>query len=68
MAKIDNVLTEIDKLNFDEKEYVLEILSKRFIQEKRQLIYEREKQAQDAYNQGKTYGGTVSKLMDYLND
>ncbi len=68
MAEISSVLAEIDKLNLDEKEYILEILSKRFIQEKRKSIVEREKQAQDAYNQGKIHGGTVSELMDYLND
>ena len=67
MKTIDSVVDEISQHSLDEKEMIAEILNKRLIEEKRDLIYKEYKRAMRNYNTGKVKSGNVDDLFKEID-
>ncbi|MDH5716845.1 MAG: hypothetical protein OEZ22_04300 [Spirochaetia bacterium] len=65
---INDVLEDIENLNSEDKEYVLDILSKRIAEEKRNALIDSVKQADIDYQNNNIKKGTVKELLKDLND
>lgn len=65
---INDVLNDFDKLNDADKEFFLEIARKQYIEQKRNQIADRIKEAEQNYTDGKTKSGDVDSLLKDLND
>ena len=63
---IDNILEEVSKYPLYDKEMLVEILHKRLIDEKRDLIYKESKKAMKDYRSGKVKTGNVDDLFNSL--
>ena len=68
MVTLDKVLEEAEHLEFDDREYLLNILSKRQIELRRVEISKRVKEATKAYKEGKVKRGKLEELWKDLND
>lgn len=68
MVTINEVLEETEHLDVDDREYLLNILSKRLIELKRAQISKRAKEAVDAYKKGTVKSGKFNDLWKDLND
>ena len=66
MITLDKVLEEAEHLEFDDREYLLNILSKRQIELRRVEISKRVKEALKAYKDGNVKSGTLEKLWKDL--
>ncbi len=68
MVTLDKVLEEAEHLEFDDREYLLNILSKRQIELRRIEISKRVKEALKAYKEGNVKSGNLEELWKDLND
>ena len=68
MITLDKVLEEAEHLKFDDREYLLNILSKRQIELRRVEISKRVKEAMKAYKEGNVKSGKLDELWKDLND
>ena len=68
MVTLDKVLEETEHLEFDDREYLLNILSKRQIELRRIEISKRVKEALNAYKEGNVKSGRLDDLWKDLND
>ncbi|MCX9081710.1 MAG: hypothetical protein OIN83_05895 [Candidatus Methanoperedens sp.] len=68
MVTLDKVLEETEHLEFDDREYLLNILSKRQIELRRIEISKRVKEALKAYKEGNVKIGKLNELWKDLND
>jgi hypothetical protein len=68
MVTLDKVLEEAEHLEFDDREYLLNILSKRQIELRRVEISKRVKEALKAYKEGNVKSGKLDELWKDLND
>lgn len=68
MVTLDKVLEEAEHLEFDDREYLLNILSKRQIELRRVEISKRVKEALKAYKEGNVKSGKLDDLWKDLND
>jgi len=68
MITLDKVLEEAEHLEFDDREYLLNILSKRQIELRRVEISKRVKEALKAYKEGNVKRGKLDELWKDLND
>ncbi|MCE8426711.1 MAG: hypothetical protein J5U17_13145 [Candidatus Methanoperedens sp.] len=68
MVTLDKVLKEVGHLEFDDREYLLNILSKRQIDLRRVEISKRVKEALKAYKEGNVKRGNLDELWKDLND
>jgi len=68
LITFDKVLDETEQLNIEDREYLLDILSKRLIEEKRMEISRRVIEAEKAYKAGKVKKGKLDNLWKDLND
>jgi len=68
MITLDKVLEEAEHLEFDDREYLLNILSKRQIELRRVEISKRVKEALKAYKDGNVKSGNLEELWKDLND
>jgi len=68
MTSIEEVLESIENLAIDDQAYVLEVLSRRLIDRRRQAIAKRAEEAEQAYKRGKVKFGTFRDLWKDLND
>jgi hypothetical protein len=68
MITLDKVLEEAEHLEFDDREYLLNILSKRQIELRRVEISKRVKEALKAYKDGNVKSGNLEELWKELND
>lgn len=68
LITLDKVLGETEQLNIEDKEYLLDILSKRLIEEKRVEISRRVIEAEKVYKDGKVKKGKLDDLWKDLND
>ena len=64
----DKVLDETEHLDIEEREYLLGILSKRLVEDKRVEISKRIKEAQKAYKNGNVKRRRFDDLWKDLND
>ena len=67
MKTIDNVLNEISQHSLDEKEMIADILNKRLIEEKRELIYKEYVRAMRNFKTGRTKSGNVNDLFEEID-
>lgn len=67
MVTLDKVLEEAEHLEFDDREYLLNILSKRQIELRRVEISKRVKEALKAYKEGNVKSGNLEELWKDLN-
>lgn len=65
---INGVLESIEKLDEEEQAYILEVLSKRLVEQRRAAIVKRAVKCEDAYRRGEAKTGTLKDLMKDLND
>ena len=66
---INDVLNDFDKLDSNEKEYFLEIARKQLIEQRRNKIADRVKEADQNYIKGITKSGKADELLkDLEND
>jgi hypothetical protein len=65
---IDTILDEISKVSLPDKEIILDIMEKRLIEEKRNLIYGEYKKAVKDYRTGNVKTGNVDDLFESIND
>ena len=68
MVTLDKILEEAEHLEFDDREYLLNILSKRQIELRRIEISKRVKEALKAYKEGNIKSGKLEELWKDLND
>ena len=68
MVTLDKILEEAEHLEFDDREYLLNILSKRQIELRRIEISKRVKEALKAYKEGNIKSGKLKELWKDLND
>jgi len=68
MITLDKVLEEAEHLEFDDREYLLNILSKRQVELRRVEISKRVKEALKAYKDGNVKSGKLEELWKDLND
>ena len=68
MITLDKVLEEAEHLEFDDREYLLNILSKRQIELRRVELSKRVKEALKAYKEGNVKSGNLEELWKDLND
>jgi len=68
MITLDKVLEEAEHLEFDDREYLLNILSKRQVELRRIEISKRVKEALKAYKEGNVKSGNLEELWKDLND
>lgn len=68
MVTLDKVLEEAEHLEFDDREYLLNILSKRQVELRRVEISKRVKEALKAYKEGNVKSGNLEELWKDLND
>ncbi len=68
MITLDKVLEEAEHLEFDDREYLLNILSKRQIELRRVEISKRIKEALKVYKEGNVKSGKLDELWKDLND
>ncbi|MCZ7392611.1 MAG: hypothetical protein ABOK23_13645 [Candidatus Methanoperedens sp.] len=68
MVTINEVLEETEHLDVDDREYLLNILSKRLVEFKRAKISKRAKEAVRAYKKGTVKSGKFNDLWKDLND
>ncbi len=66
MKTIDNVLNEISQHSLDEKEMIADILNKRLIEEKRNLIYKEYVRAMRNFKTGRAKSGNVNDLFEEI--
>ncbi|MCK4763318.1 MAG: hypothetical protein KAW12_14060 [Candidatus Aminicenantes bacterium] len=67
-AAIDHVLDEVSKYSLGDKELIVDILKKRLVEEKREMIYKDYRQAMKDYRDGKVKSGSADDLFNALND
>ena len=68
MITLEKVLEEAEHLEFDDREYLLNILSKRQIELRRVEISKRVKEALKVYKEGTVKSGKLEELWKDLND
>ena len=68
MVTLDKILEEAEHLEFDDREYLLNILSKRQIELRRIEISKRVREALKAYKEGTVKSGKLEELWKDLND
>jgi len=68
MVTLDKILEEAEHLEFDDREYLLNILSKRQIELRRVEISKRVKETLKAYKEGNVKSGKLEELWKDLND
>ncbi len=68
MVTINEVLEETEHLDVDDREYLLNILSKRLVELRRAKISKRAKEAVGAYKKKKVKSGNFNDLWKDLND
>ena len=68
MITLEKVLEEAEHLEFDDREYLLNILSKRQIELRRVEISKRVKETLKAYKEGNVKSGKLEELWKDLND
>jgi hypothetical protein len=68
MVTINEVLEETEHLGIDDREYLLNILSKRLVELKRAKISKRAKEAISACKKGEVKSGRFNDLWKDLND
>ncbi|MES0489220.1 MAG: hypothetical protein ABUK01_04460 [Leptospirales bacterium] len=65
---IDKVISELDELALEDKEYVKEVFDKMLIEARRDNIRQRSNEAISSFKNGKSKVGSVKDLMKDLND
>jgi DNA-binding NtrC family response regulator len=65
-SHLDQILDEIASLSLDEQEMLLDILKKRYIEQRRRRIAREVREAQREHKKGLTKRGTVEDLMKDL--
>jgi hypothetical protein len=66
-VKINDILDQFDNLNFEDKEYLHDIISKRLIENRREQIKQAGIEAEKDYREGRAKSGTVADLLKDLN-
>jgi len=67
ITTIENVLEDIEHLNIEDQKYIVELISKRLIDRKREEISRRAKEAEKNYKKGKFKMGNIEDLWEDLN-
>jgi len=67
ITTIENVLEDIEHLNIEDQKYIVELISKRLIDKKREEISRRAKEAEKNYKKGKFKRGNIEDLWEDLN-
>lgn len=67
-AAIDHILEEVSKYPLNDKELIVDILQKRLVEEKRELIYRDYQEAMKDYKKGNVKSGSVDDLFNTIND
>lgn len=65
---LNKVLEETEHLDIDDREYLLDILSKRLVEFRRTEISKRVKEAVKSYKKGNVKSGTLDDLWKDLHD
>lgn len=65
---IDTILDEIARYPVTDKEMILDIMEKRLVEEKRELIYNDYREAVKDYEAGKVKSGGVDDLFNSIDD
>ncbi|MDR4503905.1 MAG: hypothetical protein MRK01_03820 [Candidatus Scalindua sp.] len=60
---INDILKNVSSLPLDDQDFIVQTISKRIHEVRRNEIAERAKEAEDNYNTGNVTSGTVSDLM-----
>jgi len=68
LITLNKVLEETEHLDLDDREYLLDILSKRLVELRRTEISKRVKEAVTAYKEGNVKSGSFDDLWKDLND
>ncbi len=67
MVTLNEVLEETEHLDIDDREYLLDILSKRLVELRRAEISKRVKEAVKSYKEGKVKSGKLDALWKDLH-
>ncbi|MBK9331904.1 MAG: hypothetical protein IPM96_05735 [Ignavibacteria bacterium] len=67
-TKINDILEDFDSLSLNEQEELIEIEKKRLIENKRKLLVDEVKEAENEYTEGKYITGDTDELMRAIDD
>jgi hypothetical protein len=67
VSRLDQVLESIEVLSIEDQEMLLDLLSKRLIERRREEISRHIEQAQEDYEKGNLFRGTVEDVIAELN-
>ena len=67
VSKLNQVLESIEVLPVEDQEMLLGLLNKRLIERRRDEIAQNIKQAQEDYDKGKLFRGSVNDVIAELN-
>ncbi len=68
MATFNDVLESVEELSFEEKEFLIDILQKRQIEQRREQLYNEVTVAIEEYNSGKLKSMTVDEIMKEIDN
>ena len=63
---INKVISELDELPLEDKEYVKKVFDKMLIEARRENILKRSKEVMENFQSGKSKSGSVAELMKDL--
>ena len=65
-ATINKIIDEFNLLDLNDREYVLDIIQKQFIEAKREELLQSTKEAENNYGQGNVKRGSAADLLKDL--
>lgn len=65
---LSNIIENFDILNIEDKGYVLNIIKKNYLESKRDLLYQRVKEADNNYSLGNFKKGGLKELLEDLDN
>ena len=67
-ATINDAYSIYNELSLEDKEYFLGLIEKQIIEDRRNAILARAKDAEENYDKGNIFSGNVSEVMEYLDN
>jgi hypothetical protein len=67
-ATINDAYTIFNELQLEDKEYFLELIEKQIIDSRREALLKRALEAEENYLKGNVITGSVSELMEFLEN
>ena len=67
-ATINKAYEIYNELSFDDKEMFLDLINKQIVEERRDAIFKRAKEAEKNFSEQKCFTGNVNEIMEFLEN